>query len=223
VKWILTYIIWSRKIKVEEYTYADAVVQTLNTNNPYAYTGRELDDTDLYYYRARYYDPSTQRFLGEDPIGYNSGDFNFYRYVGNSPVNYVDPMGLYWLNDLANFSAGFGDALTFGLTAEFRETYGYGDVVDKCSGLYSAGEYSTFLIPVGAAGNIYRTGMEFKIGKNFRFAPLGNRTGHPTGKYPHYHRRPTPNAKGQVPRGQGMKRHRPWDKSPDDNNFRSRF
>jgi len=31
--------------------------------------------------------------LGEDPIGFSSGDFNWYRYVGNSPTNYIDPSG----------------------------------------------------------------------------------------------------------------------------------
>ena len=44
-------------------------------------------------YRARYYDPSTQRFLSQDPIGFASGDFNFYRYVGNSPLSNTDPFG----------------------------------------------------------------------------------------------------------------------------------
>ena len=88
----------SNQNKVQEYIYTDAygttqVVQTLDTNNPYAYAGRELDDTDLYYYRARYYDPTTQRFLSQDPIGFASGDFNFYRYVGNSPANFRDPSG----------------------------------------------------------------------------------------------------------------------------------
>jgi uncharacterized protein RhaS with RHS repeats len=33
--------------------------------------------------------------LGEDPIGFSSGDFNFYRYVGNSSVNFVDSLGLF--------------------------------------------------------------------------------------------------------------------------------
>jgi len=32
--------------------------------------------------------------LSEDPIGFASGDFNWYRYVGNSPVNRIDPLGL---------------------------------------------------------------------------------------------------------------------------------
>jgi RHS repeat-associated protein len=45
------------------------------------------------YYRARYYDPAAGRFLNGDPIGFN-GDFNFYRYAGNSSTNLVDPLGL---------------------------------------------------------------------------------------------------------------------------------
>jgi len=84
--------------EVESYNYdpygVTSLNQTVTTNNPYAFTGRELDDIDLYYYRARYYDPTIQRFLGEDPIGFGSGDFNFYRYVANDPVNFIDPWGL---------------------------------------------------------------------------------------------------------------------------------
>jgi RHS repeat-associated protein len=61
----------------------------------YAFTGREWDpETALYYYRARYYDPKIGRFLSEDPIGIEGGDHNLYAYVGNDPVNFVDPWGL---------------------------------------------------------------------------------------------------------------------------------
>jgi RHS repeat-associated protein len=60
----------------------------------YGYTGRELDtETGLYYYRARYYDPSVGRFISEDPIGFAAGDTNLYRYVNNNPTNYTDPSG----------------------------------------------------------------------------------------------------------------------------------
>ena len=62
--------------------------------NWFRYTGRELDsETGLYYYRARYYDPSVGRFISEDPINFIGGT-NFYRYVGNSPLDFVDPFGL---------------------------------------------------------------------------------------------------------------------------------
>ena len=46
----------------------------------------------MYYYRSRYYDPTTGRFLNEDPIGLSS-DVNFFRYVRNRPTNYIDPLG----------------------------------------------------------------------------------------------------------------------------------
>lgn len=71
--------------------------KTEETLNPYAYTGREFDTPELYYYRARYYDPTIGRFISFDPIEFLAGDFNFYRYVGCSPVNFVDPSGLWWV------------------------------------------------------------------------------------------------------------------------------
>jgi len=61
--------------------------------NPYGYTGREIETNELYY-RARYYVASIQRFLSVDPIGFLAGDFNFYRYLGNSPLNFNDHSGL---------------------------------------------------------------------------------------------------------------------------------
>ena len=60
----------------------------------FGYTGRELDpETGLYYYRARYYDSETGLFISQDPIGFEGGDSNLYRYVNNSPVIYTDPYG----------------------------------------------------------------------------------------------------------------------------------
>lgn len=44
------------------------------------------------YYRARYYDPQSGRFVNEDPIGFDAG-INFYVYVKNGPLNLVDPTG----------------------------------------------------------------------------------------------------------------------------------
>jgi RHS repeat-associated protein len=50
-------------------------------------------DAGLYYYRARYYDPTAGRFLSEDPGGFSAG-VNFYPYTDNSPTNAIDPSGL---------------------------------------------------------------------------------------------------------------------------------
>jgi RHS repeat-associated protein len=61
--------------------------------NPYLFTGRAYDaETGLYYYRARYYDFATGRFLQPDSTGYIDG-LNLYAYVANSPMNWVDPSG----------------------------------------------------------------------------------------------------------------------------------
>jgi RHS repeat-associated protein len=50
-------------------------------------------ETGLYYYRARYYDPNSGRFVSEDPLEF-MGEKNYYRYALNNPTNYVDPTGL---------------------------------------------------------------------------------------------------------------------------------
>jgi RHS repeat-associated protein len=49
-------------------------------------------DTEFapYYYRARYYDPQSGRFVGEDPLRFVAGT-NFYSYVHNDASNLVDP------------------------------------------------------------------------------------------------------------------------------------
>ncbi len=61
---------------------------------PYTFTGRERDpETGLHYHRARYYDTEAGRWISSDPIGFDSGDTNFYRYVFNNSINFNDPDG----------------------------------------------------------------------------------------------------------------------------------
>jgi RHS repeat-associated protein len=60
----------------------------------YAFTGREWDtETNLYYYRARYYDPTIGRFLSRDRHR-SLQALSVYAYVRNNPVRFVDPLGL---------------------------------------------------------------------------------------------------------------------------------
>lgn len=62
--------------------------------NPYRFAGREYDpETQLYFNRARYYDPTLSRFISEDPIGL-SGGINSYSYANGDPVNANDPNGM---------------------------------------------------------------------------------------------------------------------------------
>jgi RHS repeat-associated protein len=63
--------------------------------NPFQYTGREFDsELGQYFYRARYYDQATGRFLREDPMSFTAGP-NFYVYALQNPVRYRDPFGLW--------------------------------------------------------------------------------------------------------------------------------
>jgi RHS repeat-associated protein len=74
-------------------SYGNLTNSSGSLTNFFRYTGREFDtETNLYYYRARYYDPSSGRFANEDPIRFRAGA-NFYRYVNNSPVLLIDPTG----------------------------------------------------------------------------------------------------------------------------------
>ena len=62
--------------------------------NRYCWQGREYSwKTGLYYFRARWYEPVTGRWLSNDPIGI-SGGLNQYVFCANNPVNFRDPWGL---------------------------------------------------------------------------------------------------------------------------------
>jgi RHS repeat-associated protein len=81
----------------QTYTFDSFGKQTASSGsltNPFQYTARESDtETSLYYYRARYYDPSSGRFISEDPERFEGG-IDFYRYVSNNSPNRSDPFGL---------------------------------------------------------------------------------------------------------------------------------
>ncbi|MCK4765024.1 MAG: hypothetical protein KAW12_22690, partial [Candidatus Aminicenantes bacterium] len=70
------------------------IISTSTIGNEYLFQGRRYDKTaNLYYYRARYYDPIMGRFLQNDPMGY-ADSMNLYQGFGMNPVNFIDPLGL---------------------------------------------------------------------------------------------------------------------------------
>lgn len=86
----------------------DSIRSTTAIANRFLFTGREWNpEFNFYEYRARAYSPSLGRFMSEDPKGFEAGDYNLFRYVGNDPLDRTDPMGL--------FDVGFEGAGTFSL------------------------------------------------------------------------------------------------------------
>jgi len=83
-------------VKSNTYSYTafgTTKAQTGTAINPWLYTGRQYDsESGLYFNRNRYYNPGLGRFMTQDPVGLKAG-INYYAYVGNDPVNYVDPYG----------------------------------------------------------------------------------------------------------------------------------
>jgi RHS repeat-associated protein len=94
------------------YTYepfgASTVTGQTNTNS-YQYTG-------LDYYRARYYSPTRQRFISEDPIGFNGRSPNLYEYVNGAPISYKDALGLESVK--TQFGLGVAVSIKYGTDSE---------------------------------------------------------------------------------------------------------
>jgi len=64
-------------------------------STPYKFNGKELDEeTGLYYYGARYYDPRVSLWLGVDPLAEKYPNVGGYVYCVENPVRYSDPTGM---------------------------------------------------------------------------------------------------------------------------------
>ena len=62
-------------------------------SQPMQFSTKSYDaETGLSYYGFRFYSPHMGRWLTRDPLGENGG-INVYEFVGNNPVNFVDPLG----------------------------------------------------------------------------------------------------------------------------------
>ncbi len=143
-------------VLVQTYSYNSFGKQTSSSGlltNPVQYTARELDsETNLYFYRARYFDPSTGRFLSEDPARFLSG-VNFYAYVHNRPTLLRDATGrIAWGYGVggAGFLSGGWAFLAGGVEGSFlyvQDSQGNSGILDCRGGGLGAGA-------LGAGANV---------------------------------------------------------------------
>ncbi len=105
------------------------VVSVGKLNNPFKFTGKEMDRTGLYYYGARYYDPEISLWMSPDPIldkylpkldekdnsklpgmggVFNSLNLGLFTYTHQNPVKLIDPDGKVTLSltGFKTYSAG---------------------------------------------------------------------------------------------------------------------
>jgi RHS repeat-associated protein len=103
-------------------SYGTALESVESLAQRFRYTGREYDAlTELYHYRARAYDPDTARFLQEDPLGFDAGDLNVYRYVSSNPANWADPFGKNASQNYVAIAGATSAALLFGIVASKQD------------------------------------------------------------------------------------------------------
>ncbi len=96
----------------------DAWGRVTNDTNPgfqpFGFAGGLYDPrTQLIHFGVRDYDAATARWLSKDPVG-RIAEPNAYRYVGNDPINFIDPTGLTARTFLSNFIDGHANARTGG-------------------------------------------------------------------------------------------------------------
>ena len=81
---------------IEYVPFGEVFIEERNSiwNTPYLFNAKEFDEeTGLYYYGARYYDPRLSLWISTDPLQEKYPHINSYCYTANNPILFVDPDG----------------------------------------------------------------------------------------------------------------------------------
>ena len=122
----------------------------------------------LFQMRARTYSSGVGQFLSNDPIGLGGDDTNTRRFVGNDPVEFVDPTGDKWVwGEREQFSQGGGNSvgLTFGITEGISVGAGVGPTLGPSVGRgigWPAGLVS--IVGLGGAGVLLGASAGLSVG-----------------------------------------------------------
>ena len=117
---------------IEYVPFGEVFIEERNNkwNTPYLFNAKELDEeTGLYYYGARYYDPRTSVWLSTDPLQEKYPNISTYAYTALNPVKYIDPDGKDWLDKVAGIGIGIVTNIISGST-DLRNVYTPNDKAD---------------------------------------------------------------------------------------------
>lgn len=81
---------------IEYVPFGEVFIEERNNkwNTPYLFNAKEFDEeTGLYYYGARYYDPRLSLWMSTDPLQENYPNVSSYTYCHENPLNMIDPDG----------------------------------------------------------------------------------------------------------------------------------
>ena len=90
---------------IEYVPFGEVFIEERNNtwNTPYLFNAKEFDEeTGMYYYGARYYEPRLSLWMSVDPLTEKSPNVSAYVYCFGNPLKYIDPIGLdsvYWGQD----------------------------------------------------------------------------------------------------------------------------
>ncbi|MDR2948601.1 MAG: type IV secretion protein Rhs [Prevotella sp.] len=111
---------------VEYVPFGEVFIEERNNtwNTPYLFNAKELDEeTGMYYYGKRYYDPRISLWLSADPLQEKYPNISSYVYCLNNPIKYIDPDGTWVPNAEGNLTAEEGDNMET-LRTYLTEIYG---------------------------------------------------------------------------------------------------
>jgi RHS repeat-associated protein len=120
----------------------------MHFESPYRFNAKELDEeptngssrtplkinyaceqTGLYYYGARYYNPTVSVWLGVDPLAHKGPNLTPYAFTHNNPVTLVDPDGMwpnvgFGIGFRTNFTGGYSVSVAMGISQRGRDAMG---------------------------------------------------------------------------------------------------
>lgn len=84
---------------IEYVPFGEVFIEERNNtwNTPYLFNAKEFDEeTGMYYYGARYYEPRLSLWMSCDPLQEKNPNMCSYVYCINNPTRYIDPTGMIW-------------------------------------------------------------------------------------------------------------------------------